>query len=452
MILPLFFNEKRHFLFTLQMTEFLYPPQSNTWTLPDPATARVMFRCLASIFQNEEILMITDGQDVVYPNAPFRNFLAAKAERVITKANEIEDLFTNPDGDFWFGGLSYDLKNQWHKGLKSENINWTKTDFYDAVWFCPELVFELVGRHIILHKGIWPEWAFTVPEHDVLMQSAIMCVVNEEIYGNDIDQIQEWIKEGLTYEVNYCVEFLAAAKITAALGTFFKFLEITKAPFSSYLKFGSNHILCASPERFLQKSSRTIISQPIKGTMSRAIDVEEDAARLKELTESEKDRAENVMIVDLVRNDLARVSEWGSTQVIELCQPYSFPFVHQLISTVQSTLREGFSLFEVMASAFPMGSMTGAPKLSSMKLIEEIEHFRRGMYSGTLGYLLPDGDADFNVIIRTLFYQDQEERIRFCAGGAITLASTADSEWQELLLKTQGIRKLLQSQAARPLS
>jgi len=427
------------------MQSLQYPPSSNTWSLPDAATATVMFRCLAAIYKNEEILMLTDGQSMDYPEGSFRTFLAAGASRILTQASEIETIFSNPDGDFWFGGLSYELKNAWHKNLESKNRPWCQADTNYAIWFCPNQVYEQVGRHIILHKGQWPEWAMEIPEHDVLMKSPILSVVSEEQYVLDINQVQEWIRQGLSYELNYCVEFLADAQLSAPLGTFFKLLSQNQAPFSAYFKYGHQHILCASPERFLLKTGNTLISQPIKGTARRSENPDEDLAILEQLKASEKDRAENIMIVDLVRNDLARVSEWGSTQVKELCGAYSFTYVHQLISTVQSTLRDGYTLFEAMASAFPMGSMTGAPKLSSMELIDKVEHFQRGLFSGTLGYVLPSGDADFNVVIRSLFYQDQIELIRFCAGGAITLASTPEDEWHELLLKTKGIRQLLQS-------
>ncbi|NRB65024.1 MAG: anthranilate synthase component I family protein, partial [Saprospiraceae bacterium] len=205
-------------------------------------------------------------------------------------------------------------------------------------------------------------------------------------------------------------------------------------------------MLCASPERFLRKRNDVLISQPIKGTRSRGLTPQEDEALKQDLMNSQKDRSEHVMIVDLVRNDLARSSLTGSVQVSELYGIYSFAQVHQMISTIQSRLRPDIPLVEAIRNAFPMGSMTGAPKIKAMELIDQLESTKRSIYSGAIGYISPEGDFDFNVVIRTLFLRQDVGYLSFSVGGAIVYDSDPEQEYQECMWKAKAILETLGQQ------
>jgi para-aminobenzoate synthetase component 1 len=215
-------------------------------------------------------------------------------------------------------------------------------------------------------------------------------------------------------------------------------------PFSVYLKQQPRYVLGASPERFLKKTSNRLVSQPIKGTIRRGRTTTEDEALKLALRNSEKEQAENLMIVDLVRNDLARSAETGSVQVDELFGIYSFQQVHQMISTVSATARADASLAEILGNAFPMGSMTGAPKIRAMQRIDELEATRRGVFSGAIGYITPDGDADFSVVIRSVLYNATDQYASFMVGSAITYDADPEQEYAECLLKASAMRSVLE--------
>jgi para-aminobenzoate synthetase component 1 len=214
-------------------------------------------------------------------------------------------------------------------------------------------------------------------------------------------------------------------------------------PFSALLKVENKYVLCASPERFLKKTGQTLISQPIKGTIRRGNSPEEDQTNYQILKNSEKEIAENMMIVDLVRNDLARSAVVGSTRVAEFFGIYPFRQVFQMISTIEAELSPNVSPQKAIANAFPMGSMTGAPKIRAMELIDRYENSRRGVFSGAIGYFSPQGDFDFNVVIRSLFYDASKQKLSFQVGSAITYDAQAETEYQECLLKAQAIRQVL---------
>lgn len=214
-------------------------------------------------------------------------------------------------------------------------------------------------------------------------------------------------------------------------------------PFSAFVKQGNTYLLCASPERFLKKEGRQLVSQPIKGTVKRGTTPEEDELLKASLFHSEKERAENVMIVDLVRNDLSHTAADGTVAVEELFGIYSFQQVHQMVSTVTASLGEGFSATDALRTTFPMGSMTGAPKISAMQLIEKYERTKRGLFSGAVGYMSPGGDFDFNVIIRSILYDAQQKYLSFQAGSAITSGADPEKEWEECAIKTRAIRLAL---------
>jgi para-aminobenzoate synthetase component 1 len=202
-------------------------------------------------------------------------------------------------------------------------------------------------------------------------------------------------------------------------------------------------MLSASPERFVKKVGSKVISQPIKGTARRSSDKEEDERIKAELTRDPKERSENIMIVDLVRNDLSKTALKGSVRVEELCKAYTFQQVHQLISTVVSEVSEKIDVVDIIISLFPMGSMTGAPKISAMEIIEELEETKRGLYSGAVGYFSPNNDFDFSVVIRSILYHKKEKYVSFSVGGAITAQSEIEKEYNECMLKAEAMKKAL---------
>jgi para-aminobenzoate synthetase component 1 len=195
-------------------------------------------------------------------------------------------------------------------------------------------------------------------------------------------------------------------------------------------------ICCQSPERFLRKEGEKVFSQPIKGTAKRSDCREQDDLLKEELLDSPKEKAENLMIVDLVRNDLSRIARHGSVKVTELFGIQSFGTVHQMVSTVEA-LTEERDPVSVIKACFPMGSMTGTPKISAMKAIEEYEDYKRGIYSGAIGYITPNGNFDFNVVIRTAIIKKDE--IFYSVGGAVTSDSIPANEWQETLIKARAL-------------
>lgn len=253
------------------------------------------------------------------------------------------------------------------------------------------------------------------------------------------------IHRGDIYEANFCQEFYAEDLQINPVQTFLKLNSISRPPFSTYLRLKDKYLLSASPERFLRKDGQRLISQPIKGTARRSHDPEQDRKLKRELQQNEKERSENIMIVDLVRNDLSHTAKPGSVQVTELCQVYSFMQVHQMISTVEAEIREGTSFAQVIKHAFPMGSMTGAPKISAMKIIEELEETKRGLYSGSVGYVTPDRDFDFNVVIRSILYNATKKYASYSVGSAITAKSIPHNEYEECLLKAKAMKEVLEN-------
>ena len=256
-----------------------------------------------------------------------------------------------------------------------------------------------------------------------------------------VTDLKEHIQRGDIYEVNYCHEYVSQnVDLKNDKDTYFKLNNITKTPFSSFINFDEFTVFSCSPERFIKRTGQKLMAQPIKGTSRRGINAEEDEILKTQLKNDPKERAENIMIVDLMRNDLSKVAMRDSVQVDELCEIYSFETVHQMISTVSCELAENYSFSDIIKATFPMGSMTGAPKISSMKLIEQYEDFKRGLYSGSIGYISPTGDFDLNVVIRTMIFNEQTKTIACSVGSAITIQSDPESEYEECLLK---IKKMI---------
>jgi para-aminobenzoate synthetase component 1 len=253
----------------------------------------------------------------------------------------------------------------------------------------------------------------------------------------------EHIQRGDIYEANFCMEFFAENALINPLDVYQKLNAISEAPFSVYFKNDLQFLLSASPERYLKKTATKIISQPIKGTSRRHAEINLDEKSKTDLEFNEKERSENIMIVDLVRNDLSRTACKGSVEVEELCGMYSFKQVHQMISTIVSQVENTISPVEILRTTFPMGSMTGAPKISAMNIIENLEETKRGVYSGAVGYFTPNGDFDFNVVIRSILYNAQNQYVSFSVGSAITSLSDPEKEYEECLLKAKAMFAVL---------
>jgi para-aminobenzoate synthetase component 1 len=252
--------------------------------------------------------------------------------------------------------------------------------------------------------------------------------------------LKKEIQRGNIYEINYCQEFFAEhVELKDNIDTYFKLNQLTKAPYSTFLNVANFSVFSGSPERFISRKGNKLISSPIKGTRKRGKNKTDDENYKKELLQDKKERSENVMIVDLVRNDLSKIATPGSVKVDELFGIYTFETVHQMISTISCELKKGLTFTDILKATFPMGSMTGAPKIRAMKLIEKHEDFRRGIYSGSIGYIKPNGDFDLNVIIRTLIYNKDKKYLSCPVGSAITSNSNPESEYQECLVKVQGI-------------
>lgn len=345
-----------------------------------------------------------------------------------------------------FGYLSYDLKNEM-EDVHSENVD--HKGFPDLFFWVPKYVVKLKGEHFEFVQGEKTKESFDFLNYFLeeetdrnfhAYQLNFQPLTPKEKYLENVKKLQEHIQRGDIYEVNYCQEFLVEnVEIDFSLDAYFKLNHITRAPFSSYFCFDDFTIFCGSPERFLKKEGNKLLSQPIKGTAKRDADSLKDAALKEQLLNDPKERAENVMIVDLVRNDLSRVAAKNSVTVDELFAIQSFETVHQMVSTVSCELKENTSFKEIIRATFPMGSMTGAPKVSAMQLIEQFEDFKRGIYSGSIGYITPTGDFDFNVVIRSLFYNQQKKTITCDVGGAITIQSDPEKEYEECLTKVQRI-------------
>ncbi len=377
---------------------------------------------------------------------------------VSTEENSFEALkgFIAATQDKVFGLLTYDLKNQ-IENLTSKNID--HLGFPPLYFFKPRYVIEVRDGKVTFNRN-YPE-AFDLYERIMARDegrgtrdntppltidrrpSVLISRTSKEIYLTNVRKIKGQIAAGDFYEMNYCCEFYAERFKIEPLSVFNKLNAKAKAPFSSFFKLNDKYLLCSSPERFLKRIGSKIISQPIKGTIRKGTSDEENKLLQNQLLISEKERAENVMIVDLVRNDLAKHAIPGSVKVEELFGIYEFPAVHQMISTVTAEVKENIHSVDVIRDAFPMGSMTGAPKVEVMKNIEAYEDQKRGLYSGSVGYFTPDGGFDLNVVIRSIFYNSTKEYVSIQVGSAITYDADPDAEYEELLLKAKGMLEAL---------
>lgn len=375
-------------------------------------------------------------------------FTAIKTDYV----NAFEQLneYQQTTKDWIFGYLSYDLKND-TEDLSSSNFD--GLNFPDLYFFQPQKLFLVKGNQCeFLYLNLcademesdWYEIEnYQIPNPSENKTPNLKSRISKANYLEQVNQILAHIHRGDIYEVNFCQEFYAENAKINPLSTFNDLSEISQTPFASFCKFENLYALSASPERYLKKIGSKIISQPIKGTAPRDTNIKVDKDLLEHLLQDEKEKAENIMIVDLVRNDLSKTAQKGSVQVEKLCEPYSFKQVHQLISTVISTIEESKTPVDVIQTTFPMGSMTGAPKVSAMKIIESTESTKRGLYSGAIGYFTPKGDFDFNVVIRSILYNEKASFVNYMVGSAITEKSIPEKEFQECLVKAKALQTVL---------
>ena len=367
--------------------------------------------------------------------------------------NAFQDLYQyqSQTKDWLFGYLSYDLKND-TEALHSNNFD--GLDFPDLFFFQPKKLFLIKENKVeiqylrLCDDEIEADFEEIISTTSITHHPSPIKIeqrISKENYLSKVSKMLEHIHRGDIYEANFCMEFFAENAQIEPLEIYQKLNAISEPPFAVYFKNNFQYLLSASPERYLRKEGTKVISQPIKGTAKRSNDSALDEQLKTDLAKNEKERSENIMIVDLVRNDLSHTATKGSVQVEELCQVYSFKQVHQMISTIVSEVENTTSPIEIIRTTFPMGSMTGAPKISAMQIIEALEETKRGLYSGAVGYFTPTGDFDFNVVIRSILYNAKNQYLSFSVGSAVTSQAIPENEYEECLLKAKAMFEVLQS-------
>ncbi|WP_454801841.1 anthranilate synthase component I family protein [Mucilaginibacter phyllosphaerae] len=385
-------------------------------------------------------------------NDPYSKFdtviaVGAKAELTANAGDAFAQLsaFRDSNPGFITGFFGYDLKNE-TEHLRSQNPD--HLNFPDLYFFAPEILISITGNEVEIIGGN-EEQILEIVESSSLSSGTQKAALNlqprfsRDEYIQAVEKIKNHIVRGDIYVTNFCQEFFADDAEIDPLSIFSNLNKLSPTPFSAFFKWQGNYMMCASPERFLAKRGSKLISQPIKGTARRDEDEKVDQLLIEELRNHPKELQENVMIVDLVRNDLTHSAKPGTVKTEELYGIQSFKQVHQMVSTVVCQLRDDVSAVDAVKNTFPMGSMTGAPKISAMQLMEQYERSKRGVYSGSIGYFSADGDFDFNVVIRTLLYNSSKKYLSFHVGSAITYHANAAQEYEECLLKAKAILEVL---------
>jgi para-aminobenzoate synthetase component 1 len=350
----------------------------------------------------------------------------AGAKRKFSKPSEL-----NGHDSWALGRVQYSHRSQKYFRVTHQNALELRKECFD--FFEPEelLVVPTSQKLLVDYSRVGVEQG--------KMSAEFKCSTTQSKYLETVEHIKECIRNGVFYEMNYCIQYFSELNIDP-YDWFFRLNEAAPSPFAAFYKSNGMYTFCASPERFLQKTGPKLLSQPIKGTRKRY--PPKDEQDREELRNHVKDRAENVMIVDLVRNDLSMISKVGTVEVLELCEIYTFSHVHQMISTVVSEMEDGRGFEDILEATFPMGSMTGAPKIEVMKHIDALEDFTRQGYSGSIGYWY-NGDFDLNVVIRG--YEYSQGRLSYSVGGAITYDSDALQEWEECQTKASTVRSIYTS-------
>jgi para-aminobenzoate synthetase component 1 len=390
---------------------------------------------------------LDNHQYSITPNS-YECLLAAGAFKFIDESSEWHNIDQFLSDPHWtFGHLSYDLKDRLFPLATKNKRN--KIDFPDFFFFNPEILITLQSNEITI-TAEEPQIVFD----QVLSQElnidktqspvALKQRLGKEEYVQKIHQLQKRILRGDCYEINFCQEFFSENVSLDAVAVFQKLTAVSPTPFSALYRLENKYLICASPERFLAKKGNKIFSQPMKGTARRSLqDAKADEQIKKDLLADAKERAENVMVVDLVRNDLSKICKDSTVKVNELFGVYTFPQVHQMVSTISGDLKDNLQFSDIIAATFPMGSMTGAPKFKVMQLIDQYETEARGLFSGSVGYFDPTGNFDFNVVIRSILYNADNKYLSYQTGSGITFYSDPEKEWEECLLKGEAIKKVL---------
>jgi len=399
------------------------------------------------------IFCLLDNRHYGFTKPAFECLLAAGSrsgfEMQAGKAFDgLQQFYADHENDWLFGHLGYDLKNE------TENLQSCHADrvgFSDLHFFVPEMVIELSEKEVIIYADdasiIYKEItsASTSITEKVKNKTVVKNRIDKSAYISVIEKLKQHILQGDCYEINFCQEFYAENAEIDPLFIYSRLAALSPNPFSVFYKLDTRYCLCASPERYLKRAGTKVLSQPIKGTSKRNLEnAAADETAKDYLLQSPKEKSENVMVVDLVRNDLSKICKPGTVQVDELFGIYSFPQVHQMISTVSGDLKEGMNWIDCIKATFPMGSMTGAPKKKVMELVEQYEQTKRGLFSGAIGYVRPGGTFDFNVVIRSILYNETEKYLSFQTGGGITYYSDATMEYEESLLKAAAMMKVLE--------
>lgn len=400
------------------------------------------------------IFCLLDNQQYHFDTPAFECLLAVgcKEKIELSSGSAFERLtqFYSNQNDWLFGHIGYDIKNEVEQ-LSSNNFDGIK--FPDCCFFVPEIILQLNNKEVtVLYEEGTAEAIIDAIKNTSSIINALPVKptdINSRFrrpeYLDSVNTIRQHILRGDCYELNFCQEFFAENIAIDPLSVYHHLVDYSPNPFSALYKLDDKYCICASPERYIKRTGNKIISQPIKGTTKRDLkDAAIDKANKQYLINSSKERSENVMVVDLVRNDLSKICIEDSVKVEELFGIYSFPQVHQMISTVSGEVKGDTSWIDIIKATFPMGSMTGAPKKKVMELIEQFEKTKRGLFSGALGYIKPDGDFDFNVVIRSILYNTTNRYLSFQVGSAITYYSDAEKEYEECLLKVEAIVKVLE--------
>jgi para-aminobenzoate synthetase component 1 len=389
-----------------------------------------------------------DSNDYPYQNNDFDAILALEAIEEnpwLTSAKELQSVLGT---DWFFGFFSYEYSTVWER-VKPTNPSFLSVP--QLQFFRPKKIWLLKGNTL---TALYLESDDSITDFsqitntEISSDSSLTSInltprITKDVYLQHANALKKHIMRGDIYEVNYCMEWYADGVTISPITLFNALNEIGKTPFSAFLSFGNKYLMSASPERFLRRRGDALTSQPIKGTAARQEDAALDKSVAEALRQDSKERSENIMITDLVRNDLSRIAQKGSVEVSEQCEVYTFAQVHQMISTITAQCDSNLSSLDVINACFPMGSMTGAPKQRAMELINQHEHGQRGLYSGAVGYFNPNGDFDFNVVIRSLVYDATSKYLSTHVGSALTAAADPSKEYDECQLKVKAIKRVL---------
>ena len=396
-----------------------------------------------------------DSNDYPHQNNHFDAILALETFEENPWHTSEKELQTVLGTDWLFGFFSYEYNATW------EQVTPTNPAFLSVPklqFFKPKKIWLLKGDLLtaLYLESDNPAVDFERITNSTTRTEASLTAIDlsprisKDIYLQHASALKDHIMRGDIYEVNYCMEWYADEVDVSPMALFKALNRIGKTPFSAFLSFDNTYLMSASPERFLQRRGDTLISQPIKGTAARHEDAIMDKSVAEALKLDTKERSENIMITDLVRNDLSRIAQKGSVAVSEQCAVYPFAQVHQMISTVKAQCDPDFTSLDVINACFPMGSMTGAPKQRAMELINQYEHGQRGLYSGAVGYFAPNGDFDFNVVIRSLVYDAASKYLSTHVGSALTAAADPSKEYDECQLKVKAIKRVLANKKTIP--